>query len=137
MSWKFFSKTQTLTISLIIGDLSSIYFCEKEKLRSLKWLLVSIHWALKAQWIVLFTVKLSIGIMQFLKVRQIRNDFFKPTFLPKNVRTNSTLLLVNLFSFIFWKTVKTPKRHFEINWPLMPGYIFDIFAILCVIGLQF
>ena len=50
-----------------------------------------------------------------LKVRQIRNDFFKPTFLPKYERTNSTLLLVNLFSFVFWKKVKTPKRHFEIN----------------------
>ena len=49
-----------------------------------------------------------------LKVRQIRNDFFKPTFLPKNERTNSTLLLVDLFSFVFWKKVKTPKRHFEI-----------------------
>ena len=30
------------------------------------------------------------------KVRQIWNDFFKSTFLPKNERTNSTLLLVNL-----------------------------------------
>ena len=29
-----------------------------------------------------------------LKVRQIRNDFFKPTFLSKNERTNSTLQLV-------------------------------------------
>ena len=28
-----------------------------------------------------------------LKVRQSRNDFFKPTFLSKNERTNSTLLL--------------------------------------------
>ena len=53
-----------------------------------------------------------------LKVRQIRNDFFKLTFLPKNERTNSTLLLADLFSFVFWKKVKTPKRHFEINWPL-------------------
>ena len=43
------------------------------------------------------------------------NDFFKPTFLPKNERTNSTLLLVDLFSFVFWKKVKTPKRHFKIN----------------------
>ena len=57
-------------------------------------------------------------VNKFLKVRQIRNDFFKPTFLPKNERTISTLLLVDLFSFVFWKKVKTPKRHFEINWPL-------------------
>ena len=50
-----------------------------------------------------------------LKVKQIQNDFFKMKFLPKNKRTNSTLLLVDLFSFVFWKKVKTPKRHFEIN----------------------
>jgi hypothetical protein len=53
--------------------------------------------------------------MYILKVRKIRNYFFKPTFLPKNERTNSILLLVDLFSFFFWKKVKTPKRHFEIN----------------------
>ena len=50
-----------------------------------------------------------------LKVRQIRNDFFNLTFPPKNEQTNSTLLLVDLFLFVFWKKVKTPKRHFEIN----------------------
>ena len=54
----------------------------------------------------------------FLKVKQNQNDFFKPMFLPKNEQTNSILLLVDLFLFIFWKKVKTPKRHFEINWPL-------------------
>ena len=48
------------------------------------------------------------------KVRQIRNVFFKPTFLPKNVPTNLILLLVDLFSFNFRKKMKTPKRHFEI-----------------------
>mgnify|MGYP001448702005 CR=1 FL=1 len=42
-------------------------------------------------------------------------------FLPKNERTNSILLLVDLFSFVFWKKVKTPKRHFETNWPLLHG----------------
>ena len=56
----------------------------------------------------------NIGVVM-LKVRQIRNDFFKPMFLPKNEKTNSTLLLVDLFSFVFWKKVKTPKRRFEIN----------------------
>ena len=25
---------------------------------------------------------------------------------------------VNLCSFVFWKKSKTPKNHFEINWPL-------------------
>ena len=60
----------------------------------------------------------SLSCWNLLKVRQIRNDFFNPTFLPKNERTNSTLLLVDLFSFVFWKKVKTPKSHFEIKWPL-------------------
>ena len=57
--------------------------------------------------------------LQTLKVRQIWNYFFKPMFLPKNERINLTLLLVYLFSFVFWKKVKTPKRHFEIKWPLV------------------
>ena len=64
------------------------------------------------------TLHLSLKL-RVLKVRQIRNDFFKLTFLSKNERTNSTLLLGDLFSFIFLKKVKTPKRHFEINWPLL------------------
>ena len=25
---------------------------------------------------------------------------------------------VDLFSYVFWKNLKTPKRHFEIHWPL-------------------
>ena len=36
-----------------------------------------------------------------LKVIQSRNDFFKPTFLPKNEWTNSTLVLWNLRSACF------------------------------------
>ena len=57
-----------------------------------------------------------------LKVRQSQNYFFKPTFLPKNKWTNSTLLKWYLrstcFRSFFWKKLKTPKRHFKINWPL-------------------
>ena len=48
-----------------------------------------------------------------LKVRKIRNYFFKPTFLPKNKQTHSTLLFVDLFSFVFSKKVKTPKKTFR------------------------
>ena len=55
------------------------------------------------------------GISSQFKGQTTRNYFVKPTFLPKNERTNSTLLLVDLFSFVFWKKVKTSKRHFEIN----------------------
>ena len=47
-----------------------------------------------------------------VKVRQNRSNFFKPTF-----RRNSILLLWDLFSFNFWRKLKTLKRHFEINWP--------------------
>ena len=32
---------------------------------------------------------------------------------------NLTMIpLVDLFSYVFWKNLKTPKRHFEIHWPL-------------------
>ena len=48
-----------------------------------------------------------------IKVRQIQNDFLKPAFLRKNKRTNSTLLLVDLFSFVFWKKVETAKKTFR------------------------
>ena len=36
-----------------------------------------------------------------------------------DLNTVWTLLLGDLFSFVFWKKVKTQKRHFEINWPLV------------------
>ena len=53
------------------------------------------------------------------KVRQSRNEFCKPTLLPKNEFDFTTMIpQVDLFSFVFWKKLKTPKRHFEINWPL-------------------
>ena len=53
-----------------------------------------------------------------LKVRQNQNAFFKPTFSPNNEQTKSILLLWDLFPFVFWRKLKAPKRHFEINWPL-------------------
>ena len=56
--------------------------------------------------------------------------FFKPTFLPKNKQTNSTLLLVDLFMFVFGKKMKTPKRHFEINWPLAHPSLGQKFSFL-------
>ena len=36
------------------------------------------------------------------------NEFYFTTMKPQ----------VDLFSFFFWRKLKTPKRHFEINWPL-------------------
>ena len=31
---------------------------------------------------------------------------------------------VDLFLFVFWKNLKTPKRHLEINWPLARSQYF-------------
>ena len=52
-----------------------------------------------------------------LKVRQIWNDFFKPKFLPKNKRTNSFLLLVDLFLFVLWPKSQATKisRRFSVG----------------------
>ena len=59
---------------------------------------------------------------ELLKVRQSRNDFFKPTFCPKKEKTNSTLLLWYLkstcFRSFFWRKSKTTQNHFEVIWPL-------------------
>ena len=53
-------------------------------------------------------------------------------FPPKNERTNSTLLLWNLrstcFRSFFWRKLKTPKRHFEIIWPLMSKVHFPLIS---------
>ena len=58
--------------------------------------------------------------MALLKVRQSRNDFFKLMFPTKNEQTNSTKYTnmkpqVDLFSFVFWRKLKTPKIPFEIK----------------------
>ena len=57
-----------------------------------------------------------------LKVRQSRNDFFKPTIPPKNKWIKNGLYYYHdsgrlFFVFVFWRKLKTPKRHFEIIWP--------------------
>ena len=50
---------------------------------------------------------------------QTNSKWFFQANVSSKKRTNIlTLLLVDMFSFIFRKKVKTPKRHFEINWPL-------------------
>ena len=61
-----------------------------------------------------------VGFM--LKVSKTQKQIVKPWILPKT-RMNEfgfTTLIpqVDLSSFVFWKKLKTPKRHFEINWPL-------------------
>ena len=39
-------------------------------------------------------------------------------FFQKNEQMNSFLLLCDVFSFVFWKKLKTPKKPFEIPWHL-------------------
>ena len=59
-------------------------------------------------------------IWTVLWVRQSRNNFFKPTFTPKNEQANSTLLLWNLrlICFHLFGGNWTTKRHVKIKWPL-------------------
>ena len=55
-----------------------------------------------------------------------KSKWFFQADVSSNNRTNefdSTTMIpqVYLFLFVFWKKFKTPKRHFEINWPLVTG----------------
>ena len=67
-------------------------------------------------------------------VRQSRNDFFKPTILPKNQRTNSTLLLWYLgstcFCSFFGRNWRHQKKHLEINWPLVFSFILSTVSVM-------
>ena len=63
--------------------------------------------------------------MFMLKVRWFGNVFLLSSILPKNKWKNSTLLLHNMVHTsspivfnCFLGEMKTPKRHFEIEWPL-------------------
>ena len=113
--WTKKTESKNIMLALCIGYLLA-YLGKKAHLctESLKWFSIESHSTeyISSLLCVLYTLR-------FLKFRQSQNDFFKRTFLPKNELTNSTLLLVDFFRLFFWKKVKTPKRHFEINWPLV------------------
>ena len=54
-----------------------------------------------------------------LKIRSVEMIFSSQCFLQK--RTNEFYFTtmkpqVDLFSFVFWRKLKIPKRHYEINW---------------------
>ena len=53
-----------------------------------------------------------------LKVSWFQKQIVKPWILPKNERMVLFLLLCDVLLFVFWKILKTTKRHFEIIWPL-------------------
>ena len=59
----------------------------------------------------------------YSKYCQTNSKWFFQVAVSSKKRTNKvdfTTMIpqVDLFSFIFWKILKTPKRYFEINWPL-------------------
>ena len=57
--------------------------------------------------------------MPTLKVRQSRNDFFQADVSYK--KQSKELYFTTMKPqerLVFWRKLKTPKRHFEINWPL-------------------
>ena len=54
----------------------------------------------------------------FVKGQTKSKWFSQANVFSKNERTNSILLLWDLFSFVFWRKSTSPKNHFEINWPL-------------------
>ena len=57
-----------------------------------------------------------------LKVSQFRNVFLTSLILPKNLQKNQLYYYSTSCRFVFIRflgELKTPKRHFEINWPLL------------------
>ena len=55
----------------------------------------------------------------WLKVSLFQKNFLLSSILPKNKQKKFDLTTmipqVDLLSFLFWKNLKTPKRHFEIS----------------------
>ena len=56
-----------------------------------------------------------------LKVTWFWKQIVKPWILPRNEQMTLFLLACDMFSFVFWKKLKAPKRQFEIIWPLLPA----------------
>ena len=76
---------------------------------------------------VLFTTSLKLETQSyrssFFSKGQKKWKWFFQDDVSSKKRTNESYFTtmkpqVDLFSFVFWKKLKTPKRHFEINWPL-------------------
>ena len=79
-------------------------------------------------------------VVFLIKVRKSRNVFFEATFPPKKW-TNKFYFTtmkpqVDLFSFVFWRKLKTPTRHFKINWPLRAycSHIYIYCDVGCILG---
>ena len=67
-------------------------------------------------------VKLSLDSFNFIKGQTKSKRIFQADVSSKK-QTNEFYFTtmkpqVDLFLLVFWRKLKTPKRHFEINWPL-------------------
>ena len=62
---------------------------------------------------------LFLKVPYLLKVRQSRNDFSSWRFLQKTNEQIQFYYYETCFCLFFWRKLKTSKRHFEINWPLV------------------
>ena len=65
-----------------------------------------------------------IGVFNFVKGKKNSKWFFQA-----DVSSKKQILLYYLFLFVFWRKLKTPKRHFEINWPLILKKMNQIFVL--------
>ena len=65
------------------------------------------------------SMKLEVTLKHGAKGQLISKDFLVSSILPKNEQKKfdfTTMIpQVNLFSFVFWRKLKTPIRLFEIN----------------------
>ena len=52
---------------------------------------------------------------------------YSPKKRTKKFDFNTMIPQVDLFSFVFWEKLKTPRRHFEINWPLVTVHFILIY----------
>ena len=74
---------------------------------------------------ILTILKVSSCVLKSPKLEQIyckgqinSKWFLQANFSSKEWMNKFNFILVDLLLFVFWKKVKTPRRHFEINWPL-------------------
>ena len=115
---KYFRKIQYWLIACISAYISD----------GLVWL--HVHHLCCASWHKPHTTMAMLGRLRckqmvgFLAKRQLISKRFLGSSISSKKRTNeldfSTMIpQVDLFLFVFWRKLTTPKNHFEINWPFI------------------
>ena len=74
------------------------------------------HWFMKyCSNICIYTLKDKVtAVLPGVKGQLISKANCQAVNSSKNEQMNSFLLVCDVFSFLFWKKLRTPKRHFEI-----------------------